>query len=553
MSFLTDPRRRVLVTSCTMGLVWCSIMLGRLFLGNSVGLADNFDGHRLMCQLDVTRQPLPEGQPLWAWVTPTYDAYDYKGEACSSGGSGKPYLSTQWLLLIWAKYLTPVLGLPGALDLRALGVVCAVVFGLAIALLTAVMPLKVWVRVIVVSAIGLATVDSAIAPYFVSPLSEPAALLGMLFLLAAMLRMLRRNKTTMVDLLLVTAAALWTIFAKTQTVTLLIGVLPAMLIRPVHFPWISAVWRKSRNRPAHRADAATRHRGPRRVFVGLLRRLPAGAMCAVVAVGTLWFSGTQAAWLKEIYHVHQVFLTILPNSPDPEKDLEALGVDPSMAQYSGKTIIDSSGAVSSPHYQHFIETVDDAQVIKFWATHPVRALKLADEGLEALTAARPGYLGNYLESSGEPAYAKDNRFILGGMAFTLLKPIRWIAFPGLWLGSLGLGAWLACHRRLGAAPRGIGLVLVTMSLNTMGQFGAVLLSDGQNDIVKHMILVVYSTFLLVPLLIAAIGAIDRIGTADQLAPDQVTPTTFVPWPWRRGRAEKRRGRADKQVARRSAS
>lgn len=542
-SWLTDPCRRLSVTCVAMGVVWCAIMLARLFVGSTIGLADSGDGHRLLCQLDVAPTPRGAAQPQWAWVTPTYETYDWKGETCSTGGSGTPYLSTQWVLLVLAKALTPVLGLPGALDLRALGVVCSVVFGLAVALLTAALPLKMWARIAVACGFALATVDSAVAPYFISPYSEPAALLGMLFLVAAILRLLRGSRTTLLGLTLVAAAALWTIFAKTQTMTLLIGVLPVMLARPVHSPWLTGLWRRLSRRlpnagtgtaaPAGTPTGGAGQPGPvgiRRLGIAVLRRLPAAAMCAVIVCSTVVFAGGQAAWLKEVYHVHQVFLTILPGSPTPEKDLRELGVAPQMAKYADKSFLDVTGPTSSPHYEQFLDTVDDGDILAFWARHPGRAAALADDGLYALAGARPEYLGNFLQEPGQAAYAKDDSFSLTITVFALFRPLRWIVFPALWLGSLAIGVRVLRNRRLRAGPRAIGWLLIAMSLDTIAQFWAVLLSDGQNDIVKHMVLTLYGTLLLGPLLLAAFAA-TNIGDddADEADTGEGAPGAEVPW------------------------
>ena len=46
------------------GIVWGLITLARLFVGGAVGMADNYDGHRLMCQLGVAPHPFPASQQL---------------------------------------------------------------------------------------------------------------------------------------------------------------------------------------------------------------------------------------------------------------------------------------------------------------------------------------------------------------------------------------------------------------------------------------------------------------------------------------------------------
>ncbi|GAA4668678.1 hypothetical protein [Amycolatopsis dongchuanensis] len=544
--WLAEPGRRIPVVSATMGLLWTVIMLCRLFVGGAVGLADNFDGHRLMCQLQVAS--VPNGHDVWAYLNPVYDTHVWYGEACSAGGTGEPYYSSEWYFLWLAKLLTPLFGYHHALDLRMLGIVVSVFFGVAIGLICAALPLPVWVRVLVVSLIGLFTADSAIAPYFISPLSEPAAIIGMLFIIAALLRLLRRNYATVSDLLLVSAAVLWTVVAKTQTITMFAGVLPAMLIRPVRFPLLAKIFRRRRE-PGMGPEP--RPRLARRLVVGGLRRTPAFAICGLLVFGCLQFSASQSRWLTEIYYFHQVFETILPLGSDPKQDLRDLGVDESLAKYNGESILALSGPGEVPQgYREFLDTMSMGKIVEFYATHPGRIFAVLDKGLDAVTEARPGYLGNYLPDSGEPAYAHENRVFVGEALFTLFRPLRWVVFPVLWLGSLALGLWLAFHRRLGASGRGLGWVLAAMSLNTMAQLASVLLSDGMNDIVKHSVFVVYSTYLLFPLLVAALGALDKIGRPDQFLPDQRLPNTGVPWPWQRKRL--RREERIRQEARRAA-
>ncbi|WAL68484.1 hypothetical protein ORV05_12155 [Amycolatopsis cynarae] len=527
--WLADPVRRVPVVSSAMGVLWTGIMLARLFVGGAIGLADNFDGHRLMCQLQVAQ--VPNGHEVWAYLNPFYDSHTFYGEACSAGGTGQAYYSSEWYFLWLAKLLTPLSGSGHALDLRMLGVVVSVFFGLAIGLICAACPLPIWARVVFVSLIGLFTADSAIAPYFISPLSEPAAIIGMLFIIAALLRLLRRNYATVPDLLLVSAAVLWTVTAKTQTITMFAGVVPAMLIRPVRFPLLSRLFKRP-----ERSEGPTRHRGVRKVLAAGLRRTPAVVICGLLVFACFQFAGAQSRWLREIYAFHQVFETILPLGPDPKRDLRDLGVDERLAGYDGRSILALSGPGEVPAgYREFLDTMNTAKIVEFYATHPSRIFAVLDQGLDGLTKARPDYLGNYLPESGEPPYSHENRVFAGEALFTLLRPVRWVVFPLLWLGSLVLGGWLAFHRRLGAAGRGIGWLLAGLSLNTMAQLASVLLSDGLNDIVKHSVFVVYSTYLLLPTLVAAVGATDMIGRPDQFLPGQKLPNTGLPWPWQRRR------------------
>jgi hypothetical protein len=134
---------------------------------------------------------------------------------------------------------------------------------------------------------------------------------------------------------------------------------------------------------------------------------------------------------------------------------------------------------------------------------------MADRGMVGMINGRASYLGNYPEGSGNLPYAKDCRVCLISGAYHLAKPVRWIVFPLLWGGSLGLGLWIATRRRINPGLRGTGVVLASVTLATLAQFWAVMFSDGSNDLDKHMIFAWYGTALLPGLLLAALVALEQ--------------------------------------------
>jgi hypothetical protein len=477
------------------GLLWAAVLVVRLYAGGFVGLADNFDGHRLTCQVGVAPYPIPADQPLWAYVTPRYDSYTWYGEACSAGGSGQPYLTTAVIPLWIAKLLTATLGhyaygLPGALDLRMVGLVYIAMAALAIAWCVHELPGRAWVRALIASGIGLAVADSAFAPDFISPLSDPAGIVGLLFLVPALLRLLRVDRVTWREVAAVLAVTVWTIGAKTQLSTILLAVVPCLLARPTALP--------------RRLRLLTRFR----VVGALFGRVPAVLVCAALAVFTMGFQQTQSRWLNEIVTYDATFLNLLGHSHHVQGDLRALHLNPGLASAAGSNVVGPGSAAGTKLYPDFLANVTLKDTTEFYATHPWRLVGLGGRGLEGVSAARPSYLGNYPVSAGRPAYAQDCRICVVEVAFTLAEPLRWIVYPLLWGGSILAGLLLAIRGRRSAAARSAGGTLAAVGVSTLAQFWIVMLTDGDSDLQKHMVFTDFGTCLLGPLLIAALIGLD---------------------------------------------
>jgi hypothetical protein len=511
------------------GVAWGLIMLARLFVGGAVGMADNFDGHRLVCQLGVAPHPIPAIQPLWAYVTPRYDSYTWYGESCSAGGGGQPYLSTEYFPLYLAKILTWLYGVPGALDLRMLGVVFALGVAAAVGWTVSELPGPVWARVLTASGIGLAAADSAIAPYFISPFSEPAVLLGMLLMIPAVLRLLSRERVRVRDVALVAAIAAWTIGAKTQMASMLLVVVPILLLRPSmrltgrrvasRKPWLPGriavripmplLRLLLRLRPfAYRIARRETMRASRAVRWTAVRT-PALVACVVLVGGTAEFQQHQPRWLNEIVRYDDVFRGILGHSPNVHGDLRALHLPADFASAAGSSIVSPNSASALPDYPRFVQRATFGDILGFYATHPLRLFGIADRGLVGVAATRPPYLGNYQAGSGADPYEKECRMCVATAAFTLTEPFRWVVIPGLWIGALFGGIRLARKRSAPARARGVGAVLASVSVATVAQFWLVMLTEGDSDIEKHMLPVVFGTMLLGPLLVAALTAADQ--------------------------------------------
>jgi hypothetical protein len=245
----------------------------------------------------------------------------------------------------------------------------------------------------------------------------------------------------------------------------------------------------------------------------------------------------QPRFLREMALYDEVFQGVLGHSSDVRGDLTALHLPRSFAPAAGTTVVSPGSVAASAGYPEFLREAGYRDVMEFYAEHPLRLFGVANRGLDALSATRPTYLGNYEASSGAPQYARECRICISSAAFTLAEPMRWVVLPGLWSAAIAFGGWLVfTRRRLSARARATGAVLAAAALGTVAQFWVVALSDGDGDLARHMVFTVFGTTLLGPLLLAALAALDEQPTILRAAPLTATASTAPPAtvPRRRG-------------------
>ncbi|MDN3026031.1 hypothetical protein [Streptomyces sp. S.PB5] len=478
-------RRSVRTAAAAAGAVWTVVMLLRLLLGGVVGMGDNGDAVRLLCPLGVVSDHPWNGEPS-AHVYPTWVAHDWYGETCGAQGSGEQYYSSQQLVLALAKTLTPLLGLPGALDLRAAGLLLTLAFGAIIALLVVLLPGPLWLRLAVTAGFGLIMCDSAFAGFFISPFSEPGALVGLLLLCPALLLLWRRPDSPVGGIVLTTVAVLFTITAKPQMISLL----PVAVVALLWFP--SASRKGKRPVPA-------RGSGPRlRLGRWLAVRWPALIACVVLCGVTAGFAATQPKRLNLLVWYDAVFVEMLPNSPDPEGDLRALGADPRLVSATNSRMTDANSAARTPYWSDYQQNVTPAKIVLHFLKNPSRVVNMGARGVQAVSHPTLGHLGSYPPHSGHSAYAKESRITVVTRVFDGFRAVPAL-IPLLWLGTITLGATLASRTWARRSARAVGRMTVCVVLALLLQFWTVVLTEGASDLYKHMIFTDYLTALCMPL------------------------------------------------------
>jgi hypothetical protein len=483
---------RQLSTTAVAGLTgasWTIVMLMRLFVGGTIGMGDNGDSRRLMCQLGV-RVARPWQADVSKYVYTTWVSHRWYGEACGADGSGEPYRSSQLWLLRLAKPVTRLFGFPGALDLRALGVISAVVVGLVTFALVLLLPGRLRLRIGIASLIGLAVADSAVAEYFISPYSEPAGLLGILALCAALLWLWRSGKATWPRLMLVAGLGTFVMTSKSQAVAFLPVIMLAMLWLP------------------HQGldDAGSWFRLPfgRRGVRWLLSRWPALVACAVMVFVSVSYLGAAPKRFQQMGMYKQVFMEILPHSRTPAADLKALGVDPALASSNGADINDPRAAATLPQYLQFRDKVTQTKVVKFYLTHPDRVFAVASDGLRAMSHFREDYLGTYTPTSGQPPGTRECRLCFYTGVFNVAGHMPML-IVGLWFFTFLAGLRVLRESVLDHTERAIGRLGVILAGAAVCEFWAVMLSEGRSDTVKHMIFTNLLSALCIPTLVLCVA------------------------------------------------
>ncbi|MEO9223865.1 MAG: hypothetical protein ABI276_02625 [Acidimicrobiales bacterium] len=493
--------RGLAVAAGATGLVWLVFMLVRMFAGGPIGLADQGDGRRLICTFNVAASQ-PWGTETRAYVQPTYHHEQWWGESCGADGSGEPYNSTERWMLNGAKALTSPLGFPGELDLRALGVLCAAFVGLGVAAWVLVLPGRIWHRVAVASLAGLVYADSLIAPWFVSAYSEPAAMVGILFLGPALIWLWRTERTVALKLVLVAVLAMFIAAADVRAV----AIVPAVVL--------GLLWTRSSRRDVPLMLAERPGRGvPRRARLvkGAQRagertvhfaRTRALALCVVAALvfGSVLYIHAQPKRFAMVQKYDAFFGELLPNSPNGKGDLRSFGLPKSMIKASG-TDVDSINAITrTPGFDAWNRKVSMQSIWFVYMRDPFRLVDLGTRGMHAVATGRVNYLGNFTKADGG-AYRHDNRVPIFITLFRVSdKFLPLLAL--LWLLTLGWGWGAAKNRRFSTAEQGVGRFAVVLVFAIATEFWITALTEGSVEYVKHMILTDLLTAFCFPTILA---------------------------------------------------
>jgi len=406
-----------------------------------VGLADNGDFSRVASPLGIFPPEELGDRAFFAWIVP-----QYRFDPGRIWIHGLCCYSSQTALALAALPVGLVAAPPRRFDLRATGLVNGLALAGALALLLlALQPLSLIPRGLAGLLLVAAFTDVGYVSLLNSFYTEPAALVFFLATLALAL-LLARSPNPPVWL----AGAFFLASALLAT------------SRPQNAPlgFFLAVlgWRIARYDDTRR------------------RRL---VLFAAVLLGAASFaySRNTSPLLKRIYQFSAVFRTLLPDSPEPQRDLAALGLPPQFARWIDVPGFSPQAPVNDPAFQRAFAHVGYGRLALFYAARPARLWRALDRGAAEAFEMRPDGVGNFAQATGAPPFAVSGSFSAWSRAKAKLLPGR-VGFLALYfLGSLAAAIHLR-RNAAGAAIRGVAEIWIALLFIAAFQFAVACVMTG---------------------------------------------------------------------------
>jgi hypothetical protein len=388
----------------------------RFLVPSPVGMADNGDGPRLMCAFGVA--------PVTGRY-PRYDSYAYfTFDPSRSCAGASTYSSSQHLLLALARWLTPILGLPGTLNLIALGLIICAIQSAGIASLACGLRVGLAGRLAVGAAAWLIMADAAFFGTYASPLSEGATLTGLLLVAAGVLYLGRKGPSFLLGLLLSGTGAYLAIMSKEQYI-LLAAPICLMLV-------LASAARNGRHGIARYLTART---------------AAAGALAGLLAVSVLAYEhqNDASAYIQNGHQqqvVDVIFNGILVvDRHNGASDLRELGLPASWTTYAGTGYWSPGSVVYNRLYPKYVAKLNDTNLLRFEFTHPLTTIEIGQQAADQAMAFRIPYLGSYSPAAGYSPGALEDRV---GLVSSLVEAVPsglglfWLVSLWLVLALIGL-------------------------------------------------------------------------------------------------------------------
>jgi hypothetical protein len=328
-------------------------LLIRFLVPTPVGQADNRDGPRLMCGLGLG--PVTGQHPRFF----RFSYFEYLPRNACAGRL--PYPSSELGPLEAGRLLTPVLGLPGTLNLIAVGVLLCALASVAIASLAVGLRIPLWAQLLVAAACWLIIADAAFFDVFGGPFSEPAALAGLMLVAAGVVYLGRGWRLTVFGLVLAGSGGFLAILSKEQYLVLAAPICITLVLAGAdRGPWRGL--QRFRNRQA--AAAA----------------LVAAGLALLTAAYALWdYTSSYGQRLHHIQAVDMLFTDVVTRRSTAPAQLRALGLPVSWARYAGHYYWDTTSVRQSRLYPRYAGKLTDGNITHYLLTHPASILSIGHQ------------------------------------------------------------------------------------------------------------------------------------------------------------------------------
>lgn len=395
---LIESARRWL-SRCWLSRRWLSIFgvslglfLVRFLVPTPVAQADNRDGPRLTCGLGLG--PVTDGHPRFF----RFAYFEYVPRHSCAGHV--PYPSSELVPMELARLLTPAFGLPGALNMVALGVLMCALASAGIASLATGLRIGLWAQLLVAAATWLIVADAAFFDVFAGPFSEPAALVGLLLVAAGVLYLGRGWRETVRGLALVGTGGFLAIVSKEQYLILAAPICITLVLASTNrgSPPGPREWRPLRRFRTQQAGAAF-------AVAGLLAMITAAYM-------TWNYTSHYGRRLEHIQAVDMIFTDIVTKRATAPAQLRALGLPASWARYAGHYYWDTGSVRTNPLLRRYEGRLTDANIAHYLLTHPGSVASIGQQAATQAQFFRVTALGDYPASAGHPPGTVESRVVV---------------------------------------------------------------------------------------------------------------------------------------------
>jgi hypothetical protein len=497
-----------LVRSAALWLWLFAISLGlfivRFLVPTPIGQADNHDGPRVMCDLGVWA--VTHGSPQWF----RYAYFEFAPSASGCAQAGR-YPTSQLVPLELARILTWVTGLPGTVNLIALGLLNCAIASFGIASLATGLRLRLWAQLTVAAAAWVIMADAAFFDVYASPFSEPAALTGLLLVAAGVVYLGRGQRETVFGLALAGTGGFLAILAKQQYLILAV---------PICLTLVLASGGRNGGRGLRQFWAA---RTRAAIMVAVL-------LATMTAAYALWDRASNYATLLHRQQVVDVVFSEIVTTHDDQAraDLRGLGLPPAWAKYAGTSSFSTVSVRNDPLYPRYESKLSDGTIVYFLLTHPRRIVSIGQHAAIDAQKLRVSYLGDYAPSAGHPPGATESRVVmLTWLVHRLPQHLGLLWYVPLW-AMMALIAIAALLVPRGGAWRRDGAVLVLcMTGCAVAAFIPVAYFDGIST-TRHMAGMNMATALAVPISIALVVSIMHQALTRTRRRSQPSAAHYVP-------------------------
>jgi hypothetical protein len=443
------------------GVLAASLMAARLLLPVPVGMADNGDGVRLMCQVGANAQAPPWPASKFLFVRLWYPFL--------RPGSGPPclhYPTTQVVQLWLTAWIHQhLLGLPGAIDMRELIIEYCVLAGVVIAVAARlVAALRPAARILILVMLFLVLSEATFADYAASPFTETAALDGMLVFAVAAVAVAVRARGYHAAYVVAWAGAVLAVGAKTETTTLALPL---------------ALFLGSRRFPA--GSVRGRYSG---------RLIP--ALCVLsLAMTVYWSLSRQPLTYVHVNSADELTMTIMPMVPDAGAAAAGLGLPRAFGRYIGTSWWSAHPIEADPAYPRYQGRFTQANLARYLIGRPGLTARIFAGGAEGYLTFRNTNLGSYPIGYGHAAGSQECRDCL---LMDISRAMRWTGLAGVlayWTACLAGAALLVRRSRPGDRRRGFALVTLVLIACTVIQYVTAVYGEG-NEVIKHMVIALFT-------------------------------------------------------------